>query len=30
MMAKMFGGPVGAAMKTVGSDEEQIIRALTT
>lgn len=30
MMSKMFGGPVGAAMTRVGSDEEQIIRSLTT
>jgi len=30
MMSKMLGGPVGAAMQTVGRDEEQIIRALTT
>jgi uncharacterized protein (DUF302 family) len=30
MMSKMYGGPVGAAMTTVGRDEEQIIRALTS
>jgi hypothetical protein len=30
MMSKMFGGAVGAAMTQVGSDEQQIIRALTT
>jgi uncharacterized protein (DUF302 family) len=30
MMSKMFGGAVRAAMTQVGSDEEQIIRALTT
>ncbi|MCU0230121.1 MAG: DUF302 domain-containing protein [Acidobacteria bacterium] len=29
MMAKLFTGPVGAAMTQVGRDEEQIIRALT-
>lgn len=29
MMAKMFSGPVGAAMTQVGRDEEQILRALT-
>ena len=30
MMSRMFGGAVGTAMAQVGSDEEQIIRALTT
>ena len=29
MMSKLLGGPVGAAMARVGSDEQQIIRALT-
>jgi uncharacterized protein (DUF302 family) len=29
LMSKMFGGPVGAAMTKVGSDEQRIIRALT-
>jgi hypothetical protein len=29
-MSRMFGGAVGTAMAQVGSDEEQIIRALTT